>query len=270
MEKEVVRKQRKDSAKYAFLTAAGILGFFLIWQLVLETGIVSSRILSKPTEVIHLFFVKLSDKSPDGSLLQTNILTSLQLSLTGLGLAIAVGVPLGWIMAWYEDVDLFVRPIFEVIRPIPPISWIPLTILWLGIGLKAKAFIIFFSAFIPCVINSYTGIKLASPVLINVAKTCGASKFTIFYKVGIPASLPMVFAGMRIALGNSWSTLVAAEMLSASSGLGYMILTGRSFGRPDIIILGMLVIGAVGAFFNGILSIAEKKVLAWRKTNDEK
>lgn len=267
MTNDTVRKQKRDAVKYTLLTVAGICGFFLIWQLLLDFQIISSNILSKPMEVIRLFFIKLHDKSPDGSLLQTNIVASLKLSLTGLGLAVIVGIPLGWLMAWYEDIDLFVRPIFEIIRPIPPISWIPLTILWLGIGLKAKAFIIFFSAFIPCVINSYTGVKQASPVLINVAKTCGASKFTIFYRVGIPASLPMVFAGVRIALGNSWSTLVAAEMLSASSGLGYMILTGRSFGRPDIIILGMLVIGAVGALFNGFLTAAENKVLAWRKSD---
>ena len=159
--------------------------------------------------------------------------------------------------------DRFVTPLFEIIRPIPPISWIPLTILWLGIGLKAQAFIIFFSAFIPCVINSYTGIKQTSPVLINVAKTFGASNFTIFIKVGIPSSLPITFAGIRVALGNSWSTLVAAEMLASSAGLGYMILMGRAFARPDIIVLGMLVIGIIGAIMTALLELAEKKIVKW-------
>lgn len=122
---------------------------------------------------------------------------------------------------------------FEILRPIPPISWIPLTILWLGIGIKAKAFIIFFAAFIPCVINSATGIEQTNKTLINVAKTCGASNVEIFFKVGIPSALPIMFAGIRVALGNAWATLVAAEMLAANSGLGYMILMGRNYARAD-------------------------------------
>ena len=92
-----------------------------------------------------------------------------------------------------------------------------------------------FTAFVPCVINSYTGIKLTNKTLINVSRTFGASNAEIFWKVGVPSSLPMVFAGIRVALGNSWSTLVAAEMLAASAGLGYMIQIGRTVARPDIV-----------------------------------
>ena len=102
-----------------------------------------------------------------------------------------------------------------------------------------------------------------SQTLINVAKTCGASNFEIFIKVGIPSSLPIMFAGIRVALGNAWATLVAAEMLAANSGLGYMILMGRQFARADIVILGMI-IGLVGALFTGILSFIERNVIKWR------
>ena len=137
---------------YTMLTIAGILAFFLIWQLAVEGGLISSRYLSKPTELIRLFFAKMYDTRPDDSTLPTNILASLKIALSGLVLAVVIGVPLGWTMGWYDRVNAFVRPLFEIIRPIPPISWIPLTIAWLGIGLGAKAFIIFFSAFVPCVI----------------------------------------------------------------------------------------------------------------------
>lgn len=140
----------------------------------------------------------------------------------------------------------------------------PLVVVWMGIGLKAKALIIFFTAFVPCVINSYTGIKLTSKTLINVSRTFGASNAEIFWKVGVPSSLPMVFAGIRVALGNSWSTLVAAEMLAASAGLGYMIQIGRTVARPDIVIVGMVVIGAIGAILSGFLSRAEKYFLRWK------
>ena len=120
-------------------------------------------------------------------------------------------------MGWWTYADRFIRPIFELVRPVPPIAWIPLVVVWMGVGLKAKALIIFFTAFVPCVINSYTGIKLTNKTLIDVSRTFGASNREIFWKVGVPSSLPMVFAGIRVALGNSWSTLVAAEMLAASS-----------------------------------------------------
>ncbi|MDR1626590.1 MAG: ABC transporter permease [Spirochaetia bacterium] len=247
------------------LSITGLLAFLVLWQFAVMTNLVSSRFLSTPLEVINLFVVKLSDPFPDGEVLGINILSSLNVALAGFGLAIVIGIPLGLFMGWYRGFDAFMRPIFEIVRPIPPVSWIPLTIVWLGIGLQAKAFIVFFSAFVPCLINAYTGIRQTSQVLINVAKTCGASNFTIFYRIGIPSSFTMVFAGVRVALGNSWATLVAAEMLAASSGLGYMILMGRQFARPDIIILGIVVIGSIGVIFTFLLGRLENRLLGWKR-----
>lgn len=261
----VQKKKKKETYFYTMLSIIGVLAFFLIWELCMVTGLISTKTLSAPTEIVKLFFLKLHDIAPDGATLQVNVLASLQVALTGLGLAIVIGVPLGLLMGWYRGFDSFMRPIFEIIRPIPPVSWIPLTVVWLGIGLQAKAFIVFFAAFVPCVINSYTGIRQTSEVLINVAKTCGASNFTIFRKIGIPSAMTMTFAGVRVAVGNAWATLVAAEMLASSSGLGYMILMGRSFARPDIIILGIVVIGVIGVLFTCILGMVENKVLGWRK-----
>ena len=261
----VKQKKRQTQMMYITLSILGVLGFLLIWEFVSDAGVVNSRYLASPSTILKLFVTKLTDPKPDGAVLGVNVLASLQVSLSGFFLAIIVGIPLGLLMGWYGGFESFVRPIFELVRPIPPVSWIPLTIVWLGIGLPAKAFIVFFSAFVPCVINSYTGIKQTSPVLINFAKTCGASNFTIFWKIGIPSSMTMVFAGVRIALGNAWATLVAAEMLAASSGLGYMILMGRQFARPDIILLGIVVIGVIGVTFTAILGRIENKVLGWKK-----
>ncbi len=261
----VQRQKRKNEYQKTLLSITGVLGFFLIWQLAVSTGLVTSRYIASPVEIFKLFILKLHDANPDGAVLGVNVLASLQVALAGFLLAVAVGVPLGLCMGWYQGFDKFMRPIFEIVRPIPPVSWIPLTIVWLGIGLQAKAFIVFFSAFIPCVINAYTGVKQTSPVLVNVAKTCGASNFTIFYKIGIPSAMTMTFAGIRVALGNAWATLVAAEMLAASAGLGYMILMGRQFARPDLIILGILVIGVIGAAFTSVLGLVENKVLGWKK-----
>ena len=155
-------------------------------------------------------------------------------------------------------------PLFEILRPIPPIAWIPIVILTMGIGMRAKIFIIFVAAFVPCVINSYLGIRLTDPVKINVAKTFGASSFKIFTTVCIPSSLNMVFTGVRLSLNSSWTTLVAAEMLASSRGLGYMIQLGRTLIRPDIIIVGMITIGVTGALLNKLLALLEKKIAPWR------
>jgi NitT/TauT family transport system permease protein len=247
------------------LSIIGILGFLILWQLISMSGIVESKYISTPIKVVSLFITKLTDPSPDGAVIGVNILSSLIVALSGFGLAMLIGIPLGYFMGWYRGFDSFMRPLFEIIRPIPPVSWIPLTIVWLGIGLKAKALIVFFAAFVPCLINSYTGIKQTSEVLKNVAKTCGASNFTIFWKVGIPSSMTMTFAGIKVAIGNAWATLVAAEMLAASSGLGYMILMGRQFGRVDLVILGIVVIGLIGTVITILLGMLENKVLGWKK-----
>ena len=258
-------KEREYSRYYyTMLSVIGVLGFLLVWQMLVACGLVSSRYLAPPTRIILTFIDKLTNPNPDGSSLPVNIFVSLQVSLSGFLLAIAVGIPMGLFMGWYKGFDRFMRPVFELLRPIPPVAWIPLTIIWLGIGLWAKAFIIFFSAFIPCVINSYTGIRMTNQTFINVAKTFGASNFRMFLRVGLPSSLPMVFAGVRIALSNSWSTLVAAEMLAANAGLGYMILMGRQFVRPDIIILGMMVIGVIGVILTYALTKVEDWLVGWR------
>lgn len=261
----VQSKKRKNQYLYFMLNIVGVLAFFLLWQISVMTGMVSNRYLSTPIEIFNLFIVKLTNESPDGAVLGVNILSSLKVALAGFILAIVIGIPLGLVMGWYRGFDKFLRPVFEIIRPIPPVSWIPLTIVWLGIGLQAKAFIVFFAAFVPCVINSYTGIRQTNEVLINVAKTCGASNFVIFWKIGIPSALTLTFAGVKVALGNAWATLVAAEMLASASGLGYMILMGRQFARPDIIILGIFVIGIIGTLFNFALNSVENKVLGWKK-----
>ena len=260
-------KAERTRVRYrdAMLSVSGILLFLIIWEALVMLNLVDSRKLCGVLEVFKLFIVKLSDPNPDGAVLTVNIWSSLQVVLTGYLLAIVIGIPLGWLMGWYRGFDAFMRPIFEIIRPIPPVSWIPLTIVWMGVGLTSKAFIVFFSAFVPCLINSYTGIRQTKEVLVNVGRTFGASNFTCFWKVGIPSSMTMTFAGIKVAIGNAWATLVAAEMLAASSGLGFMILMGRSYGRVDLIILGIVVIGVIGVIISAVIGACENLVLRWKK-----
>lgn len=241
-----------------------VLAFILIWQASVAFGWISSNKLASPSTVIVTFFDKLSSTRPDGATLQVNILQSLKISLAGFGIGVVTGLPVGLLMGWYKPFRSFVKPLFELVRPIPAIAWIPLTIMWVGVGDSAKILIIWLSAFIPCVLNSQTGIIQTSPVLINLAKTFGASDFETFYRFGIPSATPMMFAGIRIALGNAWATLVAAELLAANAGLGYMITMGRQFARPDIMLLGMVVIGILGFVFTYMFECLERHVLKWK------
>lgn len=255
------KTERKGNLKYTAMTIATFIVFVVLWQFLAMNNLIVGEYTPSPMEVLQAFQFKMNNVGPDGNLLITNIITSLQISMGGFALAVVIGIPLGLLMGWYRLLDRFVRPVFEIVRPIPAVSWIPLMIVWIGVGLEAKIVIIFLTAFIPCVLNSYTGIRQTRQALINVAKVYGASNFYTFLHVGIPSAVPMIFAGMRIALASSWSCLVAAEMLAASAGLGYMINMGRNFGRADVVVLGMVVIGLIGYIFTAIFSLIEKIVV---------
>ena len=259
-----MNKRSNGKMKYRMLSILGLVIFFGVWEAAVRLGWVSHRSLNAPSEVVETFIYKLTNANPDGSTLPQHFFQSLKLALTSFIIATIIGVPLGWIMGYYKVADFLLNPLFEIIRPIPPIAWIPIVILTMGIGMSAKVFIIFVAAFVPNVINSYLGIRLTDATLINVAKTFGASDWKIFTPVCIPSSMNMVFTGIRLSLNASWTTLVAAEMLASIRGLGYMIQMGRTIIRPDIIIVGMFTIGLTGAMLNGILGLFEKKVAPWR------
>lgn len=253
------------AAKENWISMVSFAVFILVWEMICQFEIIGPYQLVPPSEVIIVFFEKFTQVNPDGGLLQQHAAASLLLALTGFVVAVLVGVPLGLFMGWYPKVNMLVRPIFDAIRPIPPIAWIPIAILWLGIGMPAKAFIIFLAAFVPCVINSYTGIRLTNPVLIRVAEIYGASNFETFRKIGVPSAIPMIFTGMKLSLNAAWATLVAAELLAASVGLGFMIQQGRRLARPDVIIVGMLTIGLLGALMSWILTRIEARFASSRR-----
>lgn len=258
-------KEKKRSVwKNIFLSCIGIIVFLLIWELSVTGGLISKDKLVSPVNLLATFIDKLTNTVPDGNTIIVHTLTSLKLVLCGFFLSCIVGVPLGLLMGFFRPFKAFFSPIFEIVRPIPPLAWIPIVIVLLGIGMKSELFIIFIAAFVPCVINSYTGIKSTSQSLLNVAKTAGASKIQMFFKVAVPSALPMVFVGIKVSFGSAWATLVAAEMIASSVGLGYMIQQGRQASRPDIVLVGMLVIGIIGAILTGLLGLIEKRILSWR------
>lgn len=255
-------KKKKENKKYLIISLISLTTFFVIWYIATAVlNLMPDYSLPSPVQVIKGFTYKLSNVAPDGGTLFQHILASLKVALSGYVLGAVIGIPLGICMAWFKKIDLLVTPLFDLVRPVPTIAWIPLMILWFGIGLGAKAAIIFVSAFVPCVINSYAGIKQTKDVHLWVSQTFGASRTKMLFTVAIPTALPLIFTGLRISLGTAWMTLCAAEMLAANKGLGYMIQLNRALARAGLIIVGMLTIGLIGIILTYLLEYIEKKVV---------
>ena len=259
-----IKAIQKQKIKYLSISVIVILAVLLVWQLAVQFELVSTRFFDSPIAVIQRIIEKISSKKPDGGLLHQHIWASAKVVWFGFLLAAVIGIPLGLFMGWYHLCDRIIRPLFEIIRPIPSLAWIPIVILLLGIGVEARSVIIFTGCFVATVLNTYTGIRSTNQTLINVAKTCGASNFQTFVKIGIPSAMPMIFAGLKTSMGSAWGTIVAAEMLASSNGLGYMIQMGRSFGEVSLIMAGIIVIGILGFISSGFVSLVESVVLKWR------
>jgi ABC-type nitrate/sulfonate/bicarbonate transport system permease component len=236
--------------------------FFGSWEIIVQTGIVPSTMLAAPSQVIVLFFEKLTDPNPDGAVIGRHAWVSLQEAGIGYLLSLLIGIPLGLLMGWFTTIRGLFRPIFELIRPIPPIAWIPLCIFWFGIGLWGKVFIIWIAGIVPCVINAWVGVGMTNPTLIQMARTYGASDWQIFTKICIPSALPMVFGALQIALAYCWTNLVGAELLAADQGLGFLISMGRRLALPEMVVLGMVTVGIGGAAIGAVIDVVEKHLLA--------
>jgi ABC-type nitrate/sulfonate/bicarbonate transport system permease component len=260
--------KRVKKSNYAWLSVLSVGTVLVIWWLVTDgLHLVSTIAMPSPVKVLQTFFVKLYDPAPDGSTLIENIEASLQVALSGYALGLVIGIPLGILMAWYKKVDMFVRPLFDLLRPVPGLAWITVMITLFGIGMMSKAMVIFLSAFVACVVNSYSGIRQTKQVHLWVGQTFGASDFQLLTRVAIPTSLPMIMTGARVALAASWMALVAAEMIASDSGLGFMIQQCRGIYRTDVIIVGMIAIGALGSFLTYLLSLLERAVVKGRAGN---
>lgn len=253
---------KKIKENYWWLSILSIFLFIAVWWICCDVlKLTSSSTLPGPMTVAETFIKKLSSTAPDGATLPQHIFSSLKIALGGWAMGVIIGTPLGVFMAWYKKVDLFVRPVFDLLRPIPGLAWIPLMIILFGIGIMPKIATVFLSAFVPCVLNSYTGIRQTKDVHLWVGQTFGASDSQMLVHIALPTALPMIMTGIRVALGAAWTCIVAAEMLASTKGLGYMIQQARGIYRPDIIICGMISIGAIGAVFSGILSLIENSIV---------
>lgn len=228
------------------------------WGIVVYT---ESPIFPTPWQVV----TGTLELAQDGTLWE-HITASLFRVGMGFGLAMLVGIPLGLWMGWVAGAYRTFNPIFQMLRPISPIAWIPLAILWFGVGDVSPIFLIFISSVFPLIVQTTSGVHTIDRRYLRAAANFGVTRSVMFRRVVIPAVLPEIIVGMRIGIGVAWLVVVAAEMIALRSGLGYLIMDSRNAGnRYDLVIASMILIGLIGLLLDGITRLLERlKTVRWR------
>lgn len=246
---------------YALISVALLLA---AWWFSSAGGWVSEFVLPPPWEV-YSALVRLATGYM-GTGLWAHFSASMLVVLSGYIAAVLIGVPLGMAMALSPLADKLIGPLVMVLRPIPPPAWIPLAILWFGIGLSGKVFVVFVAAIVPCLLNAYIAARETPPKLIDAARMLGASRATVIRDVVIPSSIPVVLTGIRIALGNAWATLVAAELVAATAGFGFLVINGYRNFESSIMAAAMIMIAVIGAIMNLMFLAAERYIVRWQRS----
>ena len=243
----------------SLISVFGLLAFFGIWTAIAISGLVQPQFLPPPWAVLYQF-MELLQTPFAGYTLQQHLLSSLGRFAMGFALAAAIGVPLGLLMGWFRTLDAIVTPLFDALRFVAPIAWVPFAALWFGTGIGGPVLIIFTGAFPPCVINAYRGAKFVEPRYIEAARMMGASHVRMVTEVLLPASVPSIVAGLRVSAGLGWQSLIGAELIVASSGIGYLMVKGQSNISTAIVMSGMIAIGIVGVVIDVLLRALQARI----------
>jgi NitT/TauT family transport system permease protein len=249
-------RERLGGAEWIALSGAGLLAFFGVWALASTTGLVP-RLFLPPPWAVAAKFVEMTREPFSGYTLQQHLLSSFGRFGMGFGLAVLIGVPLGLAVGWFRWLDAIVSPLFDALRFVAPIAWVPFAALWFGTGIGGPVLVIFTGAFPPCVINAQRGAHFVDQRLIEAAQTLGASHWQIITEVLLPASVPSIVAGLRVSAGLAWQSLVGAELIVASSGIGYVLVKGQASISTSIVMSGMIAIGIVGFAIDALLQNLE-------------
>jgi ABC-type nitrate/sulfonate/bicarbonate transport system permease component len=259
--------RRADAAAPLLYGAGAMLAILVAWTAITTIpGIVPARILPTPLEVV-VRFAQLVVEPFSGSTLAGHAVASLERWLLGVAVALAVGIPMGIVLAWLPPLRAAITPIFELLRYIPPFAWVPIAVLWLGATTVSQALIVFIAAFPACVINTQLGVGQVDRILLLAARALGAPASTTLRRVVLPVAAPSIFTGIRIAFSNGWMALVGAELIVGKQGLGYLISQGQQNDSVATIVVGMATIGAIGALIDVVLQRLQRGLLPWKSVN---
>lgn len=248
------------SGHISLITALVLFG---LWLLVTEMGWVKPLFLPSPLAVWDKFIIATTEGVSNSTLFE-HTLASLGRVLGAFFLALVTAVPVGILMGVNRTVRGLFDPIIEFYRPLPPLAYLPLIIIWLGIGEFPKVFLIYLAIFAPMAIAARAGVRSVSTEQIHAAYAMGATRSQVISKVILKAALPEIFTGMRIGIGVGWTTLVAAEMVAAHRGLGFMVLNAAEYLASDTVIMGIIVIGVFAFSFDLLLRYLEKALIPWK------
>jgi sulfonate transport system permease protein len=233
----------------------------LIWYAGSNNGFFNASILPTPQKVGNCFQSMIAD----GSLWQ-HILASFGRVIRGFAIGAASGMLLGLLIGLYFRLNQLFTALIGILRPIPPIAMIPLFIMWLGIGEPSKIALVTVGAFWPVLLNTIAGVQSTDPKLVEVAGVFGKNRWIILKDIIIPSAIPSVFTGLRLSISTAWSCVVAAEMIAADKGVGYLIMFARQMSKPAELFVGIISIGVIGLAIDILFQLLQKKVVYWNRT----
>jgi sulfonate transport system permease protein len=235
------------------------------WELLSRRGTINPSILPAPSQIWETFL----DLLKSGEL-GNHVKTSLVRVLEGFAVGALLGVLGGIVIGLSKTVDRALILITGLLRPIPIIAWVPVLILWVGIDETSKVIVIAIGSFWPVLLNAIHGIRGTDPKFLEVARILGKSKWTVLSRVILPSALPSIFTGFRIGLGIAWMSVIGAELIAASSGVGYLIMYARELSQPDVMLVGVFSIGIVGLSIDWLLRRVENRLLRWNTPSQSK
>lgn len=237
----------------------GALSVLVLWELAARFVWRDAQVLPAPTQALaaawtHLTLAELAE----------HVGASVWRIVAGFALAALAGIGLGVAAGWYRGLARLVRPLVDVLRPIPPLAWIPIAIVWFGLGEASKIFVIFLGAFFPIFTNAWRGMRSIPPVLLSAARTMDVEGPALLFKVAVPAALPDIVTGLRVGFGLSFGILVAAELIAAERGMGHLVMHSRQLGQLGVAVFAILLIGVVTLVADSALAVGLRKLMGRR------
>lgn len=256
---------KKISAE-KWLTIGTVVVIFAAWYIVTAAGLFSETIIPSPKSVVESF-LSVVTKGYKGHSLWEHLATSMTRLVIAYLLVVVTAVPLGLLSGYNSKIKAVLEPIVEFYRPLPPLAYYTILVLWMGIGESSKLALLYLAGFAPVYISCVSGVIRIREDYINGACTLGAGKWQIFFYVVFPAALPDVFTGLRTALGVEYTTLVAAEMVAATAGMGWLVLDASNYLRSDTVFMGVIIMGITGILLDKLIRLLEKHMIHWKGKN---
>lgn len=252
--------QLAERLKHHLLPLVGMAILLLAWYATWFSGLVSQRLLPRPDQVLEDFWIQLSTGN-----LHVDILTSVARVVTGVVIGLGAAIPVGIMLVWYPTLNRMFAPLINFFRSIPPIALSPLVIVYLGLGESARISILVYAAFLTSVIVIYEGVSAIEDIYIRAGRVLGATDAEIFRKIVLPLAVPQVFVALRISIGLSWATLVAAELLAATNGLGAVIQNAGNFFNIPRIYVGIACIGGIALLMDWGVRVVMARAVGWQE-----